>query len=74
LLDHGLKHFSEIVEKHFPGSTEFPGAGAAGGLPVSAKAFLHATHERGIDFYYAMGKPGRKIEQADWIFTGEGKF
>jgi len=70
-----LKHFSESWRKHFPGSTEFPGAGAAGGLPVSAKSiFLHATHAAWIDFIMRWANLKKNRSKRIWIFTGEGKF
>ncbi len=74
LLDTGLRNYASVLEKIFPNSTTFAGAGAAGGLPVSAKAFLNATHERGIDFVMRWLDIEEKIKQADWVITGEGKF
>lgn len=74
LLDNGLRNFAEVVERNFPDATTFAGSGAAGGLPVSANAFLNATHERGIDFIMRWLNIEEKIRHADLVITGEGKF
>jgi glycerate kinase len=74
LLDDGLKHFSKILKKEQLGTSNFLGAGAAGGFPVSARALLHAEIKSGIDFIIEFAGMAEKVRQADWVITGEGKF
>lgn len=75
LLDKGLHHFSQILNKYFPsGMADFFGAGAAGGFPVSARAFLKADLKSGIEFIMDFSGLEEKIKRADLIITGEGKF
>ena len=73
-LESGTKHFIAILEKKIPGISNFRGAGAGGGFPVSAKAFLNASHQRGIDFVMNFSHIEDKIKQCDLVITGEGKF
>lgn len=73
-LDDGLRNYAIALENILLGATAFAGAGAAGGLPVSAKVFLNATHERGIDFIMRWLNLEEQIKQADLVITGEGKF
>jgi glycerate 2-kinase len=73
-LDRGLSHFSKILEAQFgKGVTNFAGAGAAGGFPVSAKIFLNAELNLGIDFIMDYVGMEEKIKQADLVISGEGK-
>ena len=75
LLDEGLNHFSQILNKYSPtGIADFLGAGAAGGFPVSARAFLNADLKSGIEFIMDFSGVEEKIRRADLIITGEGKF
>jgi glycerate kinase len=73
-LDAGLKNFAQVLERSFSGATNFPGAGAAGGFPVSAKAFLKAEIKSGIEFVIDFSRIEEKIRVADLVITGEGKF
>lgn len=72
ILDEGLKNFATVLNN--PTLTEFPGAGAAGGFPVSAKAFLNAEVRSGIEFIMEFANIETKVETADLVITGEGKF
>jgi glycerate 2-kinase len=72
-LDSGLKHFASVIEAHGLGLPNFSGAGAAGGLPVSARVFLKAQQQLGVNFIMAFGKLEEKIMHADLVITGEGK-
>lgn len=73
MLDTGLKNFERIVKKELGVSINFPGAGAGGGLPGGATAFLNITIQRGMDFIVQATDLEAKVRQADLIFTGEGK-
>lgn len=72
-LDKGLQHFADIVHTQLNRSTEFAGAGAAGGLGAGAKVFLNATLQRGIDYVMEALHVETAIHNADLIITGEGK-
>ncbi len=72
-LDKGLQHFANIVHTQLNISTDFAGAGAAGGLGAGAKVFLNATLKRGIDYVMEALQVETAIHNADLIITGEGK-
>ncbi|ALJ05849.1 glycerate kinase [Pseudalgibacter alginicilyticus] len=74
MLDKGLQNFSKIIEAVFnvdPQSTK--GAGAAGGMGIAAKVFLNACIVPGVQLIKKIANFDSKIENADWIITGEGK-
>ncbi len=73
-LDKGLQDFSKVLKDHFDFSIQcLKGAGAAGGMGAGAKLFLNATLVSGIEFVLEIANFSKKIENADWIITGEGK-
>ena len=73
-LDKGLQDFSKVLKDHFDFSVQYlKGAGAAGGMGAGAKLFLNATLVSGIEFVLEIANFSKKIENADWIITGEGK-
>ncbi|MBN8575487.1 MAG: glycerate kinase [Cytophagales bacterium] len=72
-LDRGLQNFSQVVRDQFQISTDFAGAGAAGGLGAGAKVFLNAALTRGIDYLIAQLHVEAAIRKADLVITGEGK-
>lgn len=73
LLDEGLRNFETVIQKAFKTSVDFPGAGAGGGLPGGAKAFLNISIHRGMSYIIKATGLEEKIQQADLIITGEGK-
>ncbi|WP_298556516.1 glycerate kinase [uncultured Algibacter sp.] len=74
ILDKGLQSFSKLIEKVFKiNPQEVIGAGAAGGIGIASKVFLNGTLESGIQLIKDMSDFDTKIENADWIITGEGK-
>ena len=73
ILDDGLRNFEAVIQKTFNSSADFPGAGAGGGLPGGAKAFLNITIHHGMDYIIRTTHLEEKIKQADLIITGEGK-
>lgn len=62
-----------MVRRDLGVQTNFPGAGAAGGMGAGAKAFLHASLSRGFDFISAFTKLEENVRAADLVITGEGK-
>ncbi|MBK7637309.1 MAG: glycerate kinase [Saprospiraceae bacterium] len=73
-LDKGLKHFSEIMKFGYGFDfSDYPGAGAAGGLGYGLMCFLGATLASGIETVMRATKFTKKIAGADFVFTGEGR-
>lgn len=72
-LDKGLQNFAQVVLEQLNISTDFAGAGAAGGLGAGAKVFLNARLTRGIDYVIEKLKIETAIREADIVITGEGK-
>lgn len=72
-LDSGLQNFARVVETQLKVSTNFAGAGAAGGLGAGANVFLNASLKRGIEYVMEVLAVDAAIRQADLIITGEGK-
>ena len=74
VLDQGLFHLSEVIERAgLPGIREIPGAGAAGGLGGGLVAFAGAKMESGITAILEICNFEEKMKWADLIITGEGK-
>ena len=74
LLDQGLRDFSKILNAVFNiDSQSVSGAGAAGGMGIASKVFLDGNLEPGIQLIKNLANFDNKIENADWIITGEGK-
>ncbi|MCM1041629.1 MAG: glycerate kinase [Bacteroides sp.] len=73
-LDEGLRHLAEIVERDlaFSGAEE-AGAGAAGGCGYGMKAFLGARLRPGIEVLLDFARFDRLLQNADCVFTGEGR-
>jgi glycerate kinase len=74
-LDRALGHFASVVHRDLGIDVrDFPGAGAAGGLGAGLVAFLGAKLRPGFDLVAeAAGLPSR-IEAADVVVTGEGRY
>ena len=74
LLDENLEHYAKILQDSFGFDANFAKAGAAGGTPVSMKAFFHASVRNGVLFLLEECGFGQVIKDADLILTGEGRF
>lgn len=75
LLDEGLKHASEIIQKDLGIDVSLiPGAGAAGGCGAGSVAFLNSKLQRGIDTVLNLKNFESKICGADLVISGEGRF
>ncbi|MBW7571419.1 glycerate kinase family protein [Caproiciproducens faecalis] len=73
-LDSGLKMIAERIRKDLGQDvSELPGAGAAGGLGAGFAAFLHARLQPGIQTVLDTVQFDKLLEDADMVFTGEGK-
>ena len=68
-LDAALAHFAAVSGV----PSDFPGAGAAGGLGYGFKAFLGAELARGVDIVLQETHFEDVVRTADVIVTGEGR-
>lgn len=74
ILDNGLAHFAQVVERKLGlDLKDSPGAGAAGGLGYGVMVFLNARLERGIDIVCKATQLEEKMRGADLVITGEGQ-
>lgn len=74
-LDQALSHFADTSEQllgHDKRNEQ--GSGAAGGLGFAAKAYLNAEFRSGVEVIAELNHLSSKIQGADWVITGEGKF
>jgi glycerate kinase len=73
-LDLGLRNLSRIASQTFGTAiSEFPGAGAAGGLGAGAMWFLNGKLEPGVSIVMKYTGIETHIQLADLVITGEGK-
>ena len=74
-LDQALAHFADKTLQLLGVDRQHEaGAGAAGGLGFAAKAYLNAEFRSGVDVVAELNQLAHKIQDADWVITGEGKF
>lgn len=74
-LDQGLRHLADVVRRQIGVEIEtVPGAGAAGGLSAGAIAFCKGKLVPGIDTVMAASGLEDKLQDADWVISGEGRF
>lgn len=74
-LDQALSHFADVTTQYFDfDQRNEAGAGAAGGLGFAAKTFLKAEFRSGVEVIAELNQLTAKIQGADWVITGEGKF
>lgn len=72
-LDQNLHHFAQIVKRDLGKDIENqPGAGAAEGLGAGLMAFADGKMQRGIELVIKLTNLEAKVQQANYIFTGEG--
>ncbi|WP_291529926.1 glycerate kinase [Bacteroides sp. UBA939] len=73
-LDEGMRSIAKVILRATGKDiSNYPGAGAAGGMGGSLYAFLDATLQPGIQLMLDMLEFGKNIKGADLIITGEGK-
>ncbi|WP_151837838.1 MULTISPECIES: glycerate kinase [unclassified Acinetobacter] len=74
-LDQALSHFADVTAQLLGVDQRHEaGAGAAGGLGFAAKTFLKAEFRSGVEVIAELNQLATKIQGADWMITGEGKF
>ncbi|MCB0706801.1 MAG: glycerate kinase [Saprospiraceae bacterium] len=74
LLEKGMIHYAQIIEKHF-GKTiaSIPGAGAAGGMGAASLAYLNARLRPGVELVMDLCGFEEALQGVNLIFTGEGR-
>lgn len=74
ILDKAFKDFGKVVAEYAGVNyTDFPGAGAAGGMGFALISFLGAKLEKGIDLVLDAIDFNNRISDASLIITGEGR-
>ncbi len=73
-LEKGLSNLWLHAFKIFKLNIDFPGAGAAGGIPAGFALGGHAQIGSGFELVADLGDLDEKIAWADIVVTGEGKF
>lgn len=74
-LDTGLRHLDQIIQKDLKLSlSNLKGAGAAGGMGCGMVAFFGSELQMGIETILDTIKFDKLLEDADYVFSGEGKF
>lgn len=72
-LDRNLAHYAKIIKRDLGKEVaDIKGGGAAGGLGAGLLAFTQATLKSGVDMVMETTNLAKKIEAADYVFTGEG--
>ena len=73
-LDKGLQHYAALIEEQKAiNIATIPGAGAAGGMGGGLLPFLRVTLKLGIDTILEILHFHESLQDADLVFTGEGK-
>jgi len=74
-LDAALAHYAEVVEQQLGlALAQTPGMGAAGGLAYGLAVFAHGTLVSGFELLSRVLELDRRVESADVVVTGEGRF
>ena len=68
------KFFKILQQKSRFALLDKPGFGAAGGIALGLSAFFPVKIEEGSRFFFEQVGMADKIQQADYIITGEGRF
>ena len=72
-LEAGMANYAAVLRRDLGADTDFPGAGAAGGLGAALKIFLNARMRSGSDAVLDLVGFDTLLEKADLVVTGEGR-
>ena len=73
-LEAGMKNYARLLKSEFGADPNtVVGGGAAGGLGAALKLFLGAEMRSGIDLMLEVSDFESKIENCDFVFSGEGR-
>jgi glycerate kinase len=74
VLEHAMEHYSAFLQEYTGRNVHsLPGSGAAGGLGAGLIAFAKASLIPGVELVANTVGLEEKIQQADWVITGEGR-
>lgn len=74
-LEEGLLHLAEVIRKELGIEVQnLAGSGAAGGSGAGVVAFLQGRLQNGTELILEKSGFEEKLEQADLLLTGEGRF
>lgn len=73
-MDHWLDAYAQLAKQRFAkADATYPGTGAAGGLGFAFLTFTNAVLEPGVDIVLRETKLEAYVQEADIVFTGEGR-
>lgn len=73
-LDDGLSVFSQVIYKQFGKNiSNLRGGGAAGGIGAGLTALFDAKMKSGFEVIASLTNLEKRIQEADWVISGEGK-
>lgn len=73
-LDNGLRHFAAKVKENLGMELDtLPGGGAAGGMGAGMRAFFASPLQMGIETVLDTVRFDALLQDADMVFTGEGR-
>jgi glycerate kinase len=72
ILEEGLANLRRVLKQQNLITEDLPGDGAAGGLGLGLRAFCNAVPESGASLAIAATFLEEKLENADYLITGEG--
>lgn len=63
-----------LIDKSRKGWEDQPGFGAAGGVAMGLSFFFETQIKFGAPYFFGLVEMGEKVDWADWIITGEGRY
>jgi glycerate kinase len=73
-LDEGLRHLDQVLQKDLKlFLADIKGAGSAGGMGCGMVAFFGSTLQMGIETVLNTVRFDELLQNADYVFSGEGK-
>ncbi len=72
-LEAGMANYAAVLQRDLSADTDFPGAGAAGGLGAALRIFLGAQMRSGSDAVLDLVGFDALLANADIVITGEGR-
>ena len=72
-LEAGMANYAAVIKRGLGADTDFPGAGAAGGLGAALKIFFNAHMRSGAEAVLDLAGFNGSLAKADVVVTGEGR-
>jgi glycerate kinase len=73
ILEEGMRHYVSSIKESSGKESNFPGAGAGGGLPIFFKVFTSCDFVSGANFLTQSADFQKLLGNSDVVITGEGK-